>query len=120
MSSEATNIIITVVGAIIVAVIAFYLGWRYRQKIRNEVSKWLRRRNLDKSALMAAFILYDNVIAGIDRVRRKILVETVDTGRVEVSEQDISLEELRKISPDIYELVVQNGTATQDIYSLLS
>lgn len=120
MSSDSANIIIAVVGTIIIAAIALYLGWRYRQKIRGEVSKWLRQRNLDKSVLMSAFILYDNVIAGVDRVKRKILVETAETGQEVVSEQDISLEELRKIYPAVHDLVVQNGTATQDIHSMVN
>lgn len=120
MSSEAIKITIAVVGAAALAAGALYIGWRYRQKIRDEVSKWLRQRNLENSALMSAFIFFDNVIAGIDRVRRRILVETAETGQVVVSEQDISLEELRKISPDVYELVVQNGTVAQDIYSMVN
>jgi hypothetical protein len=116
MSSEAIKVTIVVA----VAIGALYLGWRYRQKVRDEVSKWLRQRNLENSALMSALIVYDNIIVGIDRVRRRILVETVETGQVVVSEQSISLEELHKINPELYELAMQHGSVSQDVYSLVS
>lgn len=120
MSSEVIKITIAVVGAAAVAAGALYIGWRYRQRIRDEVLKWLRQRNLENSALMSALVLYDKVIVGIDRVRRRILVETAETGQVVVSEQELSLEELRKISQELYELALQHGSVAQDIYSMVN
>lgn len=120
MSEEVFKVSIVVVGAIAAAAGGLYLGWRYRQKIREDVSSWLRQRNLQNSALMSALLMFDNVMAGVEQVRRRIVVKTSETGEQVVAEEDISLEELRKTAPEIYELLMANGSVEQDIYKLVS
>lgn len=120
MSSEVVKISIAVIGAVALAAGAFYLGWRYRQKIREEVSQWLRQRNLQNSALMSALLLFDNVTAGVDRVRRRIVVKTVETNEEVISEQTVSLDELRKSNPEVYALLKENSSVEQDICRLVS
>lgn len=120
MSEEVVKVSIVVVGAIAAAAGGLYLGWRYRQKIREDVSSWLRQRNLQNSALMSALLMFDNVMAGVEQVRRRIVVKTSETGEQVVAEEDISLEELRKTAPEIYELLMANGSVEQDIYKLVS
>ena len=120
MSSEVVKVSIVLVGAAAIAAGVLYLGWRYRQKIREEVSHWLRQRNLQNTALMSALVIFDGVTAGLDRVRRRILIKTSETGEQVISEQSISLAELRKVAPEVHALLVKKGSAEQDIYKLVS
>lgn len=69
---------------------------------------------------MSALLMFDNVMAGVEQVRRRIVVKTSETGEQVVAEEDISLEELRKTAPEIYELLMANGSVEQDIYKLVS
>jgi len=120
MSEEVVKVSIAVVGFIAVAAGGLYLGWRYRQKIREQVSSWLRQRNLEKSSLMSALLFFDKVVVGLEMVRRRFIVITAETGQEVISEENISLEELRKLSPEIYELLNAGNSVEQDIYKLVS
>jgi hypothetical protein len=121
MSAEVIKISIAVVGVVAVAAGGLYLGWRYRQQIRQEVSSWLIKRNLQNTALMSALLVFDKVVAGVDRVSRKIVVQTSQTGKQVISKEDISLEELRKTDPDVYkQLLMAKDSVEKDIYKLVS
>ena len=121
MSAEVVKFVILGVGAAAVLAGGVYIGWRYRQKIRDEVSAWLRERNLEKTVLMSALLLFDNVFAGVDRVvRRRIVVQTQQTGKQFISEEIMTDEEISKLDPEVRKLLMTNNSVEKDIYKLVS
>ncbi len=95
---------------------AGYFAWQYRNQIRESVAAWLRKQGLQDSTLMKAWIVFDQFISG---VRRSLMVETRQTGTQKISETTHSLEEIRKIDPDVYDQLQKLGYAEKDIMSLL-
>jgi len=117
MSSELIKVAITAIGAVAVAGGFVYIGWRYRQKIREEVSQWLQQKNLEKTVLMSALVIFDNVTSSLERVRRRIIVETSEIGQQIISEEIVAMDSLPK---ELRALLEANDSCEQDIYELVS
>lgn len=79
------------VFAAVGALCGAWLVYRFWDDIRDQVAAWLRECGLDKSVLMDAWIVLDRLAVGI---RRKIFVETKQTGEVMISETTFALDKI--------------------------
>ena len=68
-------------------------------EVSDKISSWLHDNKLNKTALMSALVIFDKVVVGI---RHLIIVETKQTGRQTVEEKTLSIEEIRRRDPDVY------------------
>lgn len=95
---------------------AGYFAWQYRNQIRESVAAWLCQHGLQDSALMKAWIVFNQLISG---VYRYLMVETKQTGVQKISQTTHSLEEIRKTDLDVYDQLQRLGFAEKDIMPLL-
>ncbi|GJD19197.1 hypothetical protein RIVM261_041530 [Rivularia sp. IAM M-261] len=106
----------TLITKLAIVVTVGYLAWNHQHQIRESVAAWLREQGLQNSALMKAWIVFDRFISG---VRRRLMVETNQTGLQKISETTHSLEEIRKTDPDVYDQLQRLGYAEKDVMHLL-
>jgi hypothetical protein len=106
----------TLITKIAILATVGYLAWNHQHQIRESVAAWLREQGLQDSALMKAWIVFDQLISG---VRRSLMVETKQTGIQKISETTYSFEEIRKTDPDVYDQLQRLGYAKKDIMPLL-
>lgn len=78
-----------------------------RPKIREQVRKWLHNNNLQESKLLNVYMAFDNVAGYSEKVLCKVYAETKETGKVKVSEEVISIDELKNIDPDVAKRVLE-------------
>ncbi len=89
------------VGAAVGATIYIIANW---PEISNKISSWLDRNNLDRSALMDAFVIFERIVTNsvYSPIRRFIVVVTKQTGRQTIEEEELSSEEVQRRDPDLY------------------
>ncbi|MEM9924824.1 MAG: hypothetical protein AAF915_13895 [Cyanobacteria bacterium P01_D01_bin.50] len=92
-----------------------YFALKYRHKIREEVAKWLRDRGLEKSALTEALLVFDTVAGSPGVIRRKLFVTTQETGEQKLSEENFTMDEFKKLYPDMAAEVERRGHASKNI-----
>jgi hypothetical protein len=101
--------VIFLVAAIIAAVAGAGAAVTFWDSVRTTIASWLRRHNLDKSALMAAVIRFDRLAVAI---RRQIIV-TTSRGVEIISEQHMSINEIDE--PRLRALAQQHSQVDVDI-----
>ena len=101
--------VIFLVAGLIAAALGAGVAITFWDAIRETVAGWLRRRDLEKSALMGAVVLLDRVAVG---VRRRIRVRTARKVEI-ISEQNLTLDQID--DPDLRALVQQHGQLEVDI-----
>ncbi len=93
-----------------------YFAWKYRHQVREKVKDWLHARGLEQSALMDALMVCDTLAGAIERnVICKIFVRTQTTGEQKVFEQSYTMDEIRKIDPDVYAELEKRGHGSRSI-----
>jgi len=98
-----------VVGAAVGGTIYVIANW---PEIKDAISSWLRKNNLSKSALMSALVIFDRIAVGI---RRRIIVETPQTGTKTIEDETFSEEKLRKEEPDVYKELQKRNHVEIDV-----
>ena len=106
----------TLITKLAIVVTVGYLAWNHQHQIRESVAAWLREQGLQDSALMKAWLIFDQLIFGI---RSSLMVETKQTGTQKISETTHSIEEIREIDRDVYKQLQKLGYVKKDIMPLL-
>jgi len=97
------------VGAAVGATIYLIANW---PEIKDKISSWLHQHNFDKSFLMDALVFFDKIFTGI---RRRIVVETRQTGQQIIEEETLSMEEVKRRDPDLYKELQKRSSIEIDI-----
>ena len=82
------GLIIAAVAALVGAGAATVVFWT---TIKDVLSRWLRERNLQESALMSAVVILDRLAVGI---RRQLRVHTHAYGVQIISEEQLSIDQI--------------------------
>jgi len=101
MSADLVKLGIGVVAAAGVIAGGLYLSRKFRNKVREDVKEWLHQNNLNETALMDVLMVCDQVGGYADKLTCKIFVETKEKGRQVVSEETYSMDEFKKMNPDV-------------------
>ncbi|MUG91333.1 hypothetical protein F7734_02050 [Scytonema sp. UIC 10036] len=116
MDFRTIAILPVLVGAAVIGLLGgAYLISRFWKDIRENVAAWLRKKGLQKSALMDAWVILDKLATGI---KSSIFVKTRDTGTQQVSEQEYTEEELYDSDPNVYAEFQKRGYLKKNIMSL--
>lgn len=108
--------IFLLIGAVATLVGGAYLISKFWKDIRETVASWLRRRGLQKSALMDAWVILDNLVVGVSC---KIFVNTRETGTQKISETTYSDAEIREKDPELYKELQKRGNLEANVMDLL-
>ncbi|MBH8577071.1 hypothetical protein I8752_29635 [Nostocaceae cyanobacterium CENA369] len=76
-----------------------------REPIRLKVQNWLHENNLQESKLLDVYLDIDAVAGNVQKVL--VYVETKETGKVKVSESELSIEEFGKMNTNQKEKVIK-------------
>ena len=94
-----------IIGWAIAAVVSFIVGlWvnhKYRHQARTKLAEWLRRNNLNKKAVTKAVVHADKVLGSVDKYVCRFFVKAETTSEQKVTEQVLTLEEMRKELPEL-------------------
>lgn len=101
MNDNLAQLAIGAVVATGAVVCGLYAAHKYRAEVRDRVQRWLHQNNLEKTALTDVLFVCDNVAGQANKFTCKIFVKTKEKGEQKVSENTYSLEELKKVNPDI-------------------
>jgi hypothetical protein len=107
--------IFLLIGTVATLIRGAYLISKFWKDIREKVAGWLRNRGLQKSALMDAWIVLDNLVT---TVRCTIFVKTQTTVTQKVSETTYSRDEIRQKDPDVYAELQKRGNLETNIMDL--
>jgi hypothetical protein len=101
--------------------VGIYFARKHRHQVREKVSEWLRNNNLEKSALQDVVTVYDSIAGAIEKnIVCKIFVKTQAKGETKISEVTYTMEELKKIDPDLYAEVEKLGHAQKSILTQIN
>jgi hypothetical protein len=117
MNEQTFKVAIATVAGVGAVIGGLYLARRFRHKVRTQIESWLHDRGLSKSALTDIIYVCDRAGFYMDKVTCKIFVETKEVGKVQVSEETLSVEELERINPEIAAQVRKNVHAEKSIMS---
>lgn len=107
--------IFLLIGTVATLIGGAYLISKFWKDIREKVAAWLRSRGLQKSVLMDAWVVLDNLVT---TVRCTIFVKTQTTGSQKVSETTYSRDEIRQKDPDVYAELQKRGNLETNIMDL--
>lgn len=118
-------VIIGLIGFVITAVVsvfAYYAVKKYvpilraktakwleknRESIRIKVKEWLQKNNLEKSKLLDVYVTLDAVAGNAQRILYTVYAETKETGKVKVTEEELTIEEFYKLDTTKVEKVIE-------------
>lgn len=78
-----------------------------RDKIRDDVKAWLDKNNLEKSQLSDVYVIVDQVAENVQKICCKVYAETKETGKVKVTEEELSMEEFQKMNSNKVEKIIE-------------
>lgn len=70
-----------------------------RVKIRNQFKAWLHKNNLEGSKLVDVYLIADAVAGNIQKTINTVYPETKEIEKVTIIEEELTIEEFRKIYP---------------------
>ncbi|BDA67185.1 hypothetical protein CAL7716_013510 [Calothrix sp. PCC 7716] len=106
----------------IVSIFAYYIVKKYvpilrtktakwleinRETIRVKVKDWLHANNLQESKLLNVYLIVDDVAGNVEKLLCKVYVETKETGKVKVTEDELTIEEFRKLDTNKVEKIIE-------------
>jgi hypothetical protein len=119
------TVVIGIIGFVITAVVsifAYYAVKKYvpilrtktaqwldtnRTEIRGKVKDWLDKNNLQESKLLDVYVIVDAVAGNVQKILCTVYVETKETGKVKISEDELSMEEFQKINSTKVEKIIE-------------
>jgi hypothetical protein len=104
-------ILLLLAGLFVAGTVATVAFW---PTVVNRVADWLRRHDLDRSALMSATVLLDRVAVG---VRRRIRVRTHTLGFQNVADETLSPDQID--DPQVRALLERRSQVQYDIMEQL-
>lgn len=106
------------IGLLAALLFAGYMMLKFWNEVRENVSAWLRKHNLQESALMEVIIRFDEATAGI---RTTLFVTTRQTGAQKIMERELTdaeIEALKNKEPEVYAHLKREGFAQKDLLYL--
>lgn len=122
MNDQNIKLILGAAAAVGIAIGGYYATRKYlpivrnritnwlsndRHLIRDRVTNWLDENNLNETALTDLVYICDSVAGFSNKILCRVYAKTEKTGKVKVYEEEISVEELQKVAPDIAKQLIQ-------------
>jgi FtsZ-interacting cell division protein ZipA len=101
MNDQLIGVIFNIIAAIVVFVVGLWANHKYRHKARTKLAEWLRKNNLNTEAVTKAVVHADKVLGSTDKFVCRFFVKTEKTGEQQVSEQILTLDEMKKELPSL-------------------
>ncbi|WP_028323254.1 hypothetical protein [Desulfatirhabdium butyrativorans] len=106
------------IGLLATLLFAGFMMLKFWDEIRENVCSWLRKHDLQESALMEVLIRFDSISVGI---RTTLFVKTRKTGEQKIMERELTdaeIEALKKKEPEVYDHLKRQGFAQKDLLYL--